>query len=193
MRRPFPLRLIALGLPAFLAVAGPGRAHVTPNIELVSRAGFIRNALPDASRFFERHLDLDRQELARIREKTGWTPTADDVRIYVGRDADGTLVGSVVFLWQSSQHGPLGLAVAFAPDATVRRATVTDVGTEPLNWVRPLLDAGTIDGLDGLRADQEPDPAAIAPAARGAMSRYYAEVIARGVERARAVEKATRP
>jgi hypothetical protein len=187
MQRLSPLFTL-LALLATVA-ALPAAAHVTPNVQLVQRGAFVQKSLPAASKFFEKHLDLGSADLAAVRRATGWTPSQEDTKVYVGRDAGGALVGTVVFIWTPSQHGPVSVAVAFDPSGKVLRATVTDVGSEPLSWVQPLLDAGGMEALAGLAPDQKPDPAAIAPAVKGRMSRYYAEVIARGVERAQAIER----
>jgi hypothetical protein len=182
MRR--ALLALAVGL-----VALPAFAHITPNVKLVERGTFVQQSLPGATGFFAKDLDLGADDLARIHKETGWTPTAEEVQVYVGRDAGGSLVGSVVFLWIASEHGPVGIGVAFDPQGKVLAATVTDVGSEPLTWVRPLLPDGTVTAFAGLGLDAKPDPDQVEPTVKAAMPRYYAEVIAQGVERAQAVEK----
>ncbi len=106
----------------------------------------------------------------------------------MGRDAQGQLVGTVIFLWVPSQHGPVGIGVVFRPDGAVRRVAVTDVGSEPIAWVRPLIDGGGMAAFEGLAAGAAPDASRVAPRVNGSMSRYYAGIIARGVARAQAVE-----
>jgi hypothetical protein len=169
--------------------AAPVFAHVTPNVELMRRGEFVRQSLGAASRFSEQQLRFGAADLVAIKGRTGWTPGEDEVKVYLGRDAGGRLVGSVVFLWIPSQHGPVGIAVAFDPAGKVLQAAVTDVGSEPLAWVRPLLQGGGLAALAGLPLDAAPDPARIGPAVTGSMPRYYAGVIAAGVARAQAVER----
>lgn len=164
-------------------------AHVTPNVVLVRRGDFVKEALSGATKFFEKTLGAP--AIATVRADTGWTPSGEDARVYVGRDDSGRLVGSVVFLWVPSQHGPVSVGVAFSPDGKIRRATVLEVGTEPLAWVRPLLVDGSLSGVEGLALSQAPDPSRIGPLATGAMSRYYARVIAEGIGRAQSVEKSS--
>lgn len=161
-------------------------AHVTPNVTLVRRGDFVKEVLPGATKFFEKTLGSAATDL--VREATGWTPSEDESKVYVGRDDAGRLVGSVVFLWIPSEHGPVGLGVAFGPGGQIVEATVTDVGTEPLVWVRPLLKDGKLTGLSGLDASGKPDAARIGAGTTGSMTRYYASVIAEGVARARAIE-----
>jgi hypothetical protein len=162
-------------------------AHVTPNVTLIRRGDFVKQALPGATKFFEK--TLGSTAVAAVREATGWTPTQEEAKVYVGREESGRLVGSVVFLWVPSEHGPVGLGVAFGPDGQILEATVTDVGTEPLVWVRPLLLEGRLHGINGIGYSQRPDPVRIAAGASGQMSRYYARVIAGGVARAQALER----
>jgi len=173
-----------------LGVALALKAHVTPNVVLMRRGDFVKASLPGATKFFEKTFQAPAR--AAVRSETGWTPSGDDTKIYVGREEGGRLVGSVVFLWMPSQHGPVGIGVAFGPAGTILRATVTDVGSEPLVWVRPLLRNGVIAGLDGVSPSVSPDPGRIAPETSGAMSRYYAKVIAEGVSWAQAIEKASK-
>jgi hypothetical protein len=164
-------------------------AHITPNVELVRRGEFLKQSLPEATRFFEKQMMISSGDGASIRKATGWVPSEEDTKVYVGRDAQGQLVGTVVFLWMPSQHGPVGIGVVFRVDGTVRRVAVTDVGSEPLAWVRPLIDGGGMAAFEGLSADAAPDPSRVAPLAGGSMSRYYAGVIAGGVTRAQAIQR----
>jgi hypothetical protein len=168
-------------------------AHVTPNVELVKRGVFIRDALPGASQFFERKLDLGDADRAAIRQAVDWIPSVDDTKVYVGRDADGALVGTAIFVWTPSQHGPVSIGVVFDPKGAILRVTVTEVGSEPLSWVQPLVEGNGMTAFEGLALDQAPDPSRVAPEVRGKLSRYYAEVIAEGVRRAQAVEKVAAP
>jgi hypothetical protein len=179
-----PLAALALALAAV-----PCLAHVTPNVELVKKGEFIRESLPGAARFFEESLALSRGDRAALRRETGWEPSDEDAKVYVGRDSGGRRVGTVVLVWVSSQHGPVGVAAAFEPDGRIRRAAVTDAASEPLVWLRPLLDAGGLAAFDGLALAARPDPAKVAPQVAGRMNRYYAEVVAQGVVRAQALAR----
>jgi hypothetical protein len=180
------MRRTSAALAAFYCAAA-ALAHVTPNVTLIKRGDFLKQALPGATKFFERHLMISGPDGAALRQATGWTPTDEDTKVYVGRGESGNLVGSVVFLWLASQHGPVGLAVAFDPAQTIRRVAVTDVGTEPLVWVRPLLDGDGLGSLEGLALTAAPDVARLTPSGAGGMTRYYAKVVADGVVRAQRV------
>lgn len=172
---------------AALGFAAAALGHITPNVELVRKGDFLKEALAGATKFFERRLMISGPDGAAIREATGWSPSEEDTKVYVGRDEKGRLAGSVVFLWMPSQHGPVGVAVAFDPARAVRRVAVTDVGSEPLAWVRPLLEGKGLKALEGLPANSAPEAARLAPPDAGAMTRYYARVIADAVVRAQRV------
>jgi len=172
---------------AALAFAGRALAHITPNVELVRKGDFLKENLPGATKFFERRLMIAGADGEAIRRATGWSPTEEDTKVYVGRDAQGGLVGTVVFLWIPSEHGPVGVAVAFDASRRIRRAAVTDVGSEPLAWVRPIVEGDGLKALEGLEPDRRPDPARLAPPGSGSMTRYYAKVVADGIFRAQQV------
>jgi hypothetical protein len=182
------MRKLAVASLAML-IALPLFAHVTPNIELIKKGELVRQSLPHASKFLEQRLTLSGADLATVRKATGWTPSEEDARLYVGRDDQGHLLGRVILLWMPSEHGPVGVGVGFDDGGKIVRAAVTDVGSEPLAWVRPLLANQGMTAFVGLGPDAAPDPAKLAPAVTGKMSRYYAEVIAQGVVRAQALER----
>jgi hypothetical protein len=179
-------RLLVL---AALALPGAALAHVTPNVTLIRRGDFAKEALPNAANLFEETLGLSAEDRAAIEHATHWSPDAEDTKAYVGRDAAGHLVGRVLFLWLPSQHGPVAIAAAFGADGTLEKTAVTDVGTEPLAWVRPLLSNGLVAGFCGLAPRAEPDASRIVPEGAGQMTKYYAGVIADGVRRAQALER----
>jgi hypothetical protein len=183
------MRELTLALAAASMLASSALAHVTPSIELVKKGEFVRENLPGATKYLEKKLDIAAPDRAAVKKSTGWTPSEEDFRIYVGRDAQGRLVGTAIFVWVPSEHGPVGVAVAFDRGGAIVRGAVTDVGTEPLAWVRPLLAGGGLDAFAGLAATATPDPGKLAPGVTGKMPRYYAEVITGGVARAQALER----
>jgi hypothetical protein len=170
-----------------LGQASAIEAHVTPNVTLIRRGDFVKESLAGATKFFEKLLSP--AAVSAVQKETGWTPSSEEAKVFVGRDDGGKLIGTVVFLWVPSQHGPLGLGVAFAPDGKIRRATVTDVGTEPLVWVRPMLRDGAIIGVDAVSLAETLDASRVAPEATGSMCRYYCKVVCDGITRAQAIER----
>jgi hypothetical protein len=183
MMRCLRLVLVALAIPCAVF------AHVTPNVTLVRRGDFAKGALPNAANLFEETVRLSPQDRVSVERTTPWSPDAEETKIYGGRDSAGRLVGRLIFLWLPSQHGPVAIATAFGADGTLQKTAVTDVGTEPLAWVRPLLSDGMVSGFSGLALDAEPDASRIVPEGAGTMTKYYAGVIAEGVRRAQALER----
>jgi hypothetical protein len=168
----------------WLLCVTPAIGHVTPTVQLVRRGDFVRSALSGASRFFEHKLGTAELEAMRSGADSHWHPSAREIKVYVGRDDQGQLVGSVVFLRVPSEHGPVGLGVAYGAAGRILKASVTEVGSEPLAWVQPLLKAHALDGLRGEPADSTVEAASLAPDVRGRMSRYYAGILAQGIHRA---------
>lgn len=164
--------------------------HVTPTVQLERRGDFIRDNLPGATHFFERKLDESAMAALAKSESRKWRPSAREIKVYVGRDADGHEIGAVVFLRVPSEHGPVGLGVAFDAGGVILRAAVMEVGSEPLAWVQPLIDAGGLNTLKGLRAGQPIEAEKLAAGVKGSMSHYYAGIVAKGVARAGAVLEA---
>ena len=181
-------RLLVLAALA-LALPGVALAHVTPNVTLIRRGDFAKEALPNTANLFEETLRLSTEDRAAIERATRWSPDAEDTKVYAGRDAAGHLVGRVIFLWLPSQHGPVAIAAAFGADGTLEKTAVTDVGTEPLAWVRPLLAGGLVTGFCGLGPQAQPEASRIVPEGAGNMTKYYAGVITDGVRRAQALER----
>src|ERR1700730_15174031 len=89
-----------------LGVASLLEAHVTPNVTLVRRGDFVKESLPGATKFYEKTLGPG--AVASVQRETGWAPSSDEAKIFVGRDDSGRLVGTAIFLWVPSQHGPIG-------------------------------------------------------------------------------------
>lgn len=183
-------RRICLTLCVCLLADVAAWGHVTPTVQLERRGDFIRDSLAGATHFFEHKLDESAMAALAKSESRKWRPSAREIKVYVGRDADGHEVGAVVFLRVPSEHGPVGLGVAFDAGGTILRAAVMEVGSEPLAWVQPLIDSGGLNTLKGLRAGQAVQAEKLAAGVKGSMSHYYAGILAQGVARAGAVLEA---
>lgn len=178
-----------LPLLVFLLFSASLAAHVTPNVELIRKSQFVKESLAGAAQLFEKKIPAGGPAWGAMRKATGWGPSEEDAKLYVGRNAEGKLFGSVVLLWIASQHGPLCVGVVFDPAGAIRRVAVTDVASEALACVRPILDRDGTGAFVGLALDAIPNPARVAPEASGSMSRYYAKVIADAVARAQWIER----
>jgi hypothetical protein len=175
------LRISGMALLATLLAVAPAAAHITPPVLLLSDRDALASLLSGARRFFVREVRLSPAERQAIRKETGWSPDEDFYRFYIGRDADGRLVAAATFVTEFTVHGPVRVAVALAPDGTVRGATVVELTEETYTWVKPLIDQNLTRawvGKDG--------HATFAAAARGgdSMGEFYGQVIGSLVQRA---------
>jgi Na+-translocating ferredoxin:NAD+ oxidoreductase RnfG subunit len=171
--------LVVLG-----AVAGTAVAHITPPVVLTSDREAVIALTAGARRFFVRDVrltDLDRQAL---RTEWGWTPEDEAYRFYVGRDEQGRLISSVVFMTEVTVHGPVRVAVGVAPGSKVKGAVVVEVTEETYGWVKPLIDenlSGEYSGLDvtgKFGVNERFTKARLNP-----MSHFYGEVVASLIKR----------
>jgi hypothetical protein len=169
--------------------AAPPSTKVPPNVQLLKPGDFVRQGLATATQFFQQNLVLTAADAAAIKARTRWTPSKEDYAVHLGRDAQGGLVGLAVFVRVPSDLGPVGVAVAFDPTGKVLQAAVTDVSSDLLALADLLRLLNAFLPYTGLPLDARPDPASLAPGTTAAMSRYYAQVIAQGVERAQAVAR----
>ena len=87
-----------------LGLALAMQAHITPNVTLVRRGDFIKESLPGATKFFEK--TLGPSAIAAVQRETGWAPSSEEAKIFVGRDDGGRLIGSVIFLRCSDMGTP---------------------------------------------------------------------------------------
>ncbi|OLE36873.1 MAG: hypothetical protein AUG00_09660 [Candidatus Rokubacteria bacterium 13_1_20CM_2_70_7] len=121
-------------------LAGVAAAHITPPVVLVSDRDAVVALLSGAQRFFVREVRLSPAEQAAIKQQTGWIPDEDFYRFYLGRDAQGRLVGATIFVTEFTIHGPVRVAVSLGPDGKVRGAQVVELTEETYPWVKPLID-----------------------------------------------------
>jgi hypothetical protein len=82
---------------------------------------------------------------------------------------------------ETTIHGPVRVAVALAPDGTVKSAEVTEVSEETWPWVKRVVDAGYLRSLHGHDAHSPFPPA---PGGASSMAHFYGQIIAGLVQRA---------
>jgi len=163
-----------------MTFADRGLAHITPPVVLVSDREAILGLLEGARRFFVREVRLTPSERAAVEQRTGWRPDEDFYRFYLGRDDQGQLAAAPIFLTEFTIHGPVRVAVAFAPQGQVRGATVVELTEETYPWVKPLLDQNFTrqfvgQGSRGTFRVSVPG---------GSMTEFYGQVVARLIQRA---------
>jgi hypothetical protein len=159
-------------------------AHPSPKVVLVKHADFIRQTLPGATQYFVRTVDIGKQDLAAIRQKSDFTPEDPDVQFYLGQGEGGAPVGAVLFQQVDTPHGPLEVGLTFKPDGTTARAMVTTATVETKPWVQEAVGTGLMDRFTGLRQGDDPRKAlaGVDGKLRG-MPQYMAELIATAVAR----------
>jgi hypothetical protein len=164
-----------------VATVGPAAAHITPPVLLVSDRDAVVALLAGARRFFVREVRLTAAEQQKIRQDTGWKPEEEFYRFYVGRDEQNRVVAAAVFLTEFTIHGPVRVAVALGPDGRVKGATVVELTEETYSWVKPLLDRDFARSYVGRDAR---DSFAVSAGGGESMAQFYADVIARLIQRA---------
>ena len=170
---------LALALTALGAAA-----HPSPKVVLVKHADFIRQTLPGAKQYFVRTVDIGKQDLAAIRQKSDFTPDDPDVQFYLGQGDGGAPVGVVLFQQVDTPHGPIEVGLSFGPDGTIARATVTTATVETKPWVQEAVGTGLMDRFSGMREGDDPRKTLGGGAEKlGGMPAYMAELIATAVGR----------
>lgn len=167
-------------------LGGVATAHITPPVVLVSDRQAVVTLLAGAQRYFVREVRLTPAEQAAIKQQTGWTPDEDFYRFYLGRDAQGRLVGGTIFVTEFTIHGPVRVAVSLAPDGKVRGAQVVELTEETYPWMKPLIDQDftrDYQGLDSRGRFQLSDRLGRLEG----MPQFYGQIVASLIQRAAAL------
>jgi hypothetical protein len=163
-----------------LALSSAALAHVTPPVVLTSDRDAVRSLLDGSNRWFVREVRLTAAQKEEVRRACGWTPDEDYFRFYLGR-AGSSDIGAVVFMTETTIHGPVRVAVALAPGGTVKSVKVTEVTEETWPWVKRIVDDGYLRSLQGRSAHAAFPPA---PGGASSMAHFYGQIIAGLVQRA---------
>ena len=173
----------ALGLALSTVLLGAA-AHPSPKVVLVKHADYIRQTLTGATQFFVRTVDIGKQDLAAIRQKSDFTPDDPDVQFYLGPAGGGAPVGVVLFQQMDTPHGPLEVGLTFKPDGSIARAMVTTATVETKPWVQEAIGTGVMDKFTGMKQGDDPAKALGEVQGKlGGMPQYMAELIATAVGR----------
>jgi len=179
------MRHVVVVLALGLALASPALAHLTPPVVLVSDRDAVVSLLTGARRFFVREVRLSDKEKAAIKQASGWTPEEDFYRFYVGRDDQGRMVGTLVFIGDATIHGSVRVATALAPDGKVRGASVVELTEETYPWIKPLIDGQfTQDWVGHDSQSRFALPDRLARARSNSMTQFYGEIVGNLVRRA---------
>jgi hypothetical protein len=166
-------------------LAGTAGAHITPPVALVSDRDAVTGLLAGARKFFVREVRLSPSERQSLGARSGWTADEEFYRFYLGRDDQGRLLGSAIFMTEYTIHGPVRVAVGIAPGGTLSGATVVELTEETYPWLKPLIDQQfTREYLArGAHGDFSLSDR-IAKAGADSMPRFYAQVVLDLVRRA---------
>ncbi|MFQ5703252.1 MAG: hypothetical protein ACE5HT_04445 [Gemmatimonadales bacterium] len=177
------LAIKAVAIAWIALTAGTSELHITPTVQLVSRSAAIKKILAGSAKYFQRKAKLSKTETKLLKSRVGWAPEKRTAKLYVGRNADGNMVGTATLLKVDSRHGPIVLAVGFEPDGSVKRVIVTHATEESVTWVRTVIKSHFLDEFKTATSATVDEHMAPASNLRP-MPRYIASVIARGVRRA---------
>ena len=172
------------GVGLIVLAAGLVSAHVTPPVVLASDRDAVAGLLGGSRRFFVREVRLSPAERAAIQKQSGWTPNEDFYRFYLGRDDQGALVASTIFMTEYTIHGPIRVAVALNPDGKVKGAQVVELSEETYPWVKPLIDQDFARDYVGQDSTGRYALTDRVRAAGDSMTRFYGQVIVSLIQRA---------
>src|SRR5581483_8861307 len=97
--------------------------------------------LPGAATFVAREVHLSERDAHRLHEAVDWSPDDGVLAFYTGLDGDRP-VGTIMFVRVDTPHGPVEVAVAFAPPGEVSGVLVTKGTGETAPWVAEAVRAG---------------------------------------------------
>ena len=166
-----------------LALLLAGARHPTPSVVLVKQTDLIRTTLGGATQFFVRKVTIGKDDLARIRREVDFSPEDPSVPFYLGKTAEGTLAGVVLFPQVNTIHGPIEVGLTLGPDGSIISAVVTKATVETRPWVEEVAAAGLMKRFQGMRYGDDVKRALepLSPGKIGQMPYFEAQVIAAAV------------
>ncbi len=174
----------AIAVVSLVVAAQVALAHITPPVILASDRDAVLRLLPGARRFFVKEIRLSPAQQEKVKKETGWRPDESFYRFYLGRDEQGRLVRSTVFLTEYTIHGPVRVAVGLDPEGRVSGAQVVELTEETYPWLKPLLDQDftrVYVGRNGHGSFALTDRVA---GVISSMPRFYAQIVASLLQRA---------
>lgn len=162
----------AISIFIFLVLTTFCFAHVTPPVKLASEEEVVQKLMPGL-KYEVKDVRLTAAQRSEIQSKTGWKPSENSVRIYEGRDDQGNLKHTVIFLTDYTMHGSIRVAACCDPDGKPRGSEIVETSEESYNWVKPLV------GSNGENSDSQKS--------NGKMTQYYSGIVNRLVKNAPAV------
>lgn len=170
---------------ALVSAAVAAHAQGSKTVVLAKRGDVIANSLPKATNYFVKEIDIGQRARGKIKAQGNFSPQAPKLKFFYGKNAGGSLVGTVLFVKMATAHGPFEVGVAFTPAGAISNVVVTKATEETEPWVKAAENAGVMKGLIGISSDSEPNPLQnVSESSIGAMPYFAAQVIATAVIRA---------
>ena len=146
-------------------------SHMSPPVQLIGEAEALKILMPPSLKPVSQHVRLNSAQREEILRKTGWEPSEKTIRYYTATDDQGSVRATVVIVSDYTLHGSIRIAVACDSEGKITGAELLEVSEEAYTWVKPLLDQNYVKQV------LQSNPAI--PANSGAMTKYYAEQIAK--------------
>ncbi len=181
MRKRVFIAVLALAFAADV----PVHAQSTRTVVLAKQGDVISKSLPTATNYFVKEIYLGQRARAKIKAQGNFSPQVSKLKFFYGKNAGGSLVGTVLFVKMVTAHGPIEVGVAFTPGGVVSNVAVTKATTETKPWIEAAENAGLKKDLVGISANTTTSPLKnVSKSSIGAMPYFAAEVIATAVLRA---------
>ncbi len=140
--------VLVLGSPVIVS------AHVTPIIKLLTVKETIAHLLPN-SELYVKEVELTDAQLEKLKSFGNWESHQSRYKFILSRGTDNSLERALVFMPEFSRHGTVVIAVSLDNNGKVIDAVITDIQTEIMGWVQPLLKARYMESFKGKDSGME--------------------------------------
>jgi Na+-translocating ferredoxin:NAD+ oxidoreductase RnfG subunit len=148
-------------------------SHMSPPVQLVAEKDAVNTLVSPSLKTTAQNIRMNSAQKDEIYKKTGWKPSEKNIRYYSGTDDQGTVQSTVFIISEYTLHGSIRVAVACDAEGKLTGAELLEVSEEAYGWVKPLIDQQYMKKV--LQADSGET------SNMGAMTKYYAETIAKVV------------
>lgn len=176
-------KIVFLGLSLWLLIAATAQAHVTPNVKLLTTREAVSRLLPANGKLFMKNVALSPEQTEQLEAKGNWDGSDTEYQFFVSRDENHRVLRAAILMTEHSRHGPMVVAVGLSPEGKVTDAVLTDIQTEPMEWVGPLLRAHYLSSFQGKGAEIDLTLADHWKQGTTEMAQAYAVLLANAVKR----------
>ena len=146
-------------------------SHMSPPVQIIAEEEALKHLMPPSLKTVSHHVRLNSAEREEIYRKTGWKPSEKIIRYYTASDDQASVQATVVIVSDYTLHGSIRIAAACDAEGKITGAELLEVSEEAYTWIKPLVDQ------DYVKQVLQGTPSI--PAKGGAMTKYYAEQIAK--------------